>query len=314
MKKEEIAKKIEKDNQNEENVIEDEEEEEIGLIKKDIKSNKEEKEELITDDKEKPKDKDEKKELTPEEYRQKRLEEKNKLLEKYKLKPRKYIIFEQNHKSYLLVHITKSTQNGLINIILFPPQYPQYIISNESKHNLSFKQKKDEFYKELFYLEPKTSIPYIWGDSLRNEKVLIAMLDKNEIELNLNEIAIHKKKFNIKENGKTNSYTFYFQTLVEKENYRTRKLVIKNETIKNKTRGYFLEVLKGKKKSVNMKFKVVTKGLGLSIINNEPKEIFYISAYGCTIEGNQFTFKREDNDHSITNVMFILKNFQIMIY
>ena len=309
MKKEEIAKKIEKDNKNEENVIEDEEEEEIGLIKKDIKSNKEEKGELITDDKEKPKDKDEKKELTPEEDRQKRLEEKNKLLEKYKLKPRKYIIFEQNHKSYLLVHITKSTQNGLINIILFPPQYPQYIISNESKHNLSFKQKKDEFYKELFYLEPKTSIPYIWGDSLRNEKVLIAMLDKNEIELNLNEIAIHKKKFNIKENGKTNSYTFYFQTMIE--NNKTRKLLIKNETIKNKARGYFLEVLKGKRKSVNMKFTVITKGLGLSIISNEPKEIFYISSYGCTIKGNQFSFKKDDCDHSITNVMFILKNFQI---
>ena len=313
IKKEQIAKKLEKvNNENEENVSDEDDEEEIILIKKDKKEDENEininKEEKV-EDKDKNKEKD--KELSPEEDRQKRLEEKNKLLEKYKLKPRKYIIFEQNHTFYLLVHITKSTQNGLINIILFPPKYPQYIISNESKHRLSFKQKKDDFGKEIFYLEPKSSIPYVWGDSLKNEKTLIVMLDKNDIELNLNEIKINKKKFEIKEKGKTNSYTFYFQTLVEKENYRTRKLVIKNETIKNKTRGYFLEVLKGKKKSVNMKFKVVTKGLGLSIINNEPKEIFYISAYGCTIEGNQFTFKREDNDHSITNVMFILKNFQI---
>ena len=108
---------------------------------------------------------------------------------------------------------------------------------------------------------------------------------------------------------KKKTFTFYFQTLIE--NNKTRKLVIKNESIKNKARGYFLEVMKGKKKSVNFKFKFETKGLGISIINNEPKEIFYISAYGCTIEGNQFSFKKDECDHSITNVIFVLKNFQI---
>ena len=70
--------------------------------------------------------------------------------------------------------------------------------------------------------------------------------------------------------------------------------------------------MKGKKKSVNFKFKFETKGLGISIINNEPKEIFYISAYGCTIEGNQFSFKKDECDHSITNVIFVLKNSEII--
>ena len=308
LKKEELVKNNEINIMNEKS--ESDSEEEIILIKKDKEEKKEE------ENKEKDNAKD-KKELSPEEDRQKRLEEKNKLIEKYKMKPRKYIIFQQNQRNYLLVHISKSTKDGLINIVLFPPVYPQYVISNESKHRLSFQQKKDDYNKEIFYLEPKNiakndiqySIPYVWGDSLRNDKALVVMLDKNKIELNLNEIKITKKDFEIKEGPNNKKYTFYFQTLIEDN--KTRKLIIKNESNKNKTRGYFLEVMKGQKKSLNLKFKAITKGLGISIINKEPKEIFYISAYGCIIDGNQFSFKKDLCEHSITNLIFTLKNFQI---
>ena len=302
LKKEEIAKNIEKESQVP--LKDDEEEEELintdGTNMSNINN--------IKDDKpEKKEGKQE--ELTPEEERRKRREERNKKLEGKKMKPRKYIIFQQNYKSYLLVHIVKSAYGGLIYVVLFPPEHPQYIVSNESKQRLTFKQKKDEFSQELFTLEKNESIPYIWGDTLKNEKLLIAMLDKNQIELNLNEIKILKKQFDIKENGVSKSCTFYFQTTIE--NNKTRKLIIKNEDIKNKNRGYFLQVLKGQKKSYNTKFKLVTKGLGLSIISNEPKEIFYISSYGGLIDGSMFTFKKDDCDHSITNISLVLKNFQI---
>ena len=296
--KEELIENIDNDNISDE----EEKEEEIILIKKD-KEQKEKKIEI------KQKEKEKEKELTPEEYIKKELEEEKELLEKYKLRPRKYIIFQQNQKDYLLVRISKSTINGLINIIIFPPEYPQYEISNESNHRLTFKQKKDEYSNELFYLERNASIPYVWGDSLRNEKILIIKSDKNEMEINLNDIKILNKKFEINENGINKSYMFYFQTLIE--NNKTRKLIIKNETKENKNSGYFLEVLKGKKKSINLKFKIVTKGLGISVIDNEPKEIFYISAYGSTIEGNKFSYKKDDCEHSIINVMFTLRNFQI---
>jgi hypothetical protein len=65
-----------------------------------------------------------------------------KMLDEKKMKPRKYILFTQNYKNYLLVHIVRSAYSGLIYIVLFPPQHPQYIISNESKQRLTFKQKK----------------------------------------------------------------------------------------------------------------------------------------------------------------------------
>ena len=296
IKNEELIKNIE-ENDIDNDIISDEEEEEINLIKKD-------KEEIRIEVK-----KEKEKELSPDEYKQKELEDEKKLLEKYKIKPRKYFIFQQNHQDYLLVHVSKSTINGLINIIIFPPEYPQYKISNESNHRLTFKQKKDEYSNELFYLERDISIPYVWGDSLQNEKILIIMLDNNEIEINLNDIKIIKKEIKLNENGKSNPYTFYFQTLIE--NNKTRKLIIKNDSTESRSNSNFLELLKGQKKSINIKFKIVAKGLGISIINNEPKEIFYISAYGSILEGNKFSYKKDDCEHSIINVMFTLRNFQI---
>ena len=55
--------------------------------------------------------------------RQKRLEEKKKKLEEKKMKLRKYILFKQNYKNYLLVHITKSSYSGKRNFKVYP--YPQ---------------------------------------------------------------------------------------------------------------------------------------------------------------------------------------------
>ena len=304
LKKEEIAKNIEKDIEDNNDEFEEMEE----IINTDRK-NKINNKNNIEEEKVVIKEENPKQLLTPEEERQKRIEKKTKKLEEKKMKPRKYIIFKQNNRNYLLVHLVKSAYGGLIYIVLFPPEYPQYIISNESKYNLTFKQKKDEFYKEIFTLEKDESIPYIWGDSLKNEKLLIAMLDKNQVELNLNEIKIIDKQFDIKEKGISKNNKFYFQTIIE--NNKTRKLIIKNEDIKNKNRGYFLQILRGQKKSYNTKFYISTKGLGLSIISNEPKEIFYISSYGGIIDGQMFTFKKDECDHSITNVRLVVKNFQI---
>ncbi len=60
-----------------------------------------------------------------------------------------------------------------------------------------------------------------------------------------------------------------------------------------------------------MTFKFNTKGLGLSIISSEPREIFYISFYGIIIEGQMFSYQKDKCEHSMTNVKVALKNFQI---
>ena len=260
-------------------------------------------------EKEKEKEKN-KKELTPEEVKKKKEEEKLKKLKEMQIRPRKYLLFKQNGQPFVIVHIVKSSIGGLIYIILFPPEYPQYLIQNETKCPISLRQKDDKFNEEKITIPKGESIPYSWGDLLKNSKKLVAIVGSNTIEINLNEIKIIRKEFEIKENNINKKYNFYFQTIVE--NNKTRKLIIKNEDKKNINKGYFLKSIKGQQKtSNNMLFKFNTKGIGLSIINNEPREIFYISFYGIILDGQMFSYKKDKCDHMISNLRFTLKNFQL---
>ena len=92
------------------------------------------------------------KELTPLQEKLKKIEEKNKKLEKFKMKPRKYLVFNQNNESYLLIRITKAIYNGLIYIVIFPPENPKYIIRNSTDLLISLKQKKDSYNQENIVL------------------------------------------------------------------------------------------------------------------------------------------------------------------
>ena len=250
-----------------------------------------------------------KKELLPEEERRLKEEKERQKMEKIKIKPRKYIIFRQNGLNYLLLHATKVSSNSLIYIVIYPPKNPKYIIENKSNERLTISQKNDNFSEEIIILEKNSSIPYVWGDPFQNEQLLIVSFKgEYKTEINLNQIKIIKEEFSDK-NNKNNKYTFYFQTIIE--NNSTRKLIIKNEDIQSKTRGYFLKELKGKNKLNNTKMKIDIKGIGLSVISNEPKEIFYISFYGNTIDYQLISFKKDECEHSITNIGLVIKNIQI---
>ena len=301
----ENKEKMEKNENKEEEKELSDEEEEINNINNINNENN-----IIKEKKDKKEDEKGKKELSPEEVKKKKEEEKLKKLKEMETKPRKYILFKQNAQSFVLVHIVKASYSGLIYIILYPPEYPQYQIQNETKFNINFRQKDDKFSEEKITLPKEESIPYVWGDFLQKSKNLLIIIGSNTLELNLNEIKITRKVFEIKENNTNKNYNFYFQTIVE--NNKTRKLIIKNDDKKNVRKGYFLKSLKGKaEKSTNIMFKFNSKGLGLSIINNEPREIFYISFYGINFDGEIFSYKKDKCDHLMSNLHFVLKNIQI---
>ena len=311
MKKQNQGNNLEDDDKEKEEENESSENDEEEIFTGDNINN--EKKNINNEKNEKIKEKEngKKKELTPEEVKLKKEKEKLKKLEEMKLIPRKYILFQQNGQSFVIVHIVKQSYNGLIYIVLYPPEKPQYTIQNDTKFNINFRQKDDKFLEEKINLPKEQSIPYVWGDLLQNSKNLIIIIGSNTVELSLNEIKLIKKNFEIKENNVTKKYHFYFQTIVE--NNKTRKLIIKNDDRKNTRKGYFLKVLKGKgsQSNNNIIFRFNTKGLGLSIINNEPREIFYISFYGIILDGNLFSYKLDKCDHMTANLHFALKNFQL---
>ena len=261
-------------------------------------------------------------ELTPNQERLKKIEERNKKLQQVQMKPRKYCIFTQNNQSFLLIRVTKAIYKSLIYIVIFPPELPQYIIKNQTDFSISLRQKKDSFYRENIILEKGGVLPYTWGDSLKNEKLLYVQIDNNDVEINLNEVKFIRKRLKINEQlllqnnqglnqrGGNIRLAFFFQTIIE--NNRTRTLIVKNNNEIENNKISFLERIKEQKKnSFNIKLKLYTKGVGISIINSNPKEIFYISFYGFLMETQLFSFNKEYCTHIIANVRMSLKNFQM---
>jgi hypothetical protein len=103
---------------------------------------------------------------------------------------------------------------------------------------------------------------------------------------------------------------FFFQTTIE--NNATRTLIIKNSNQIQNNKVSFLQRIKEQKKySFNIRLKLYTKGFGISLINREPKELFYISYYGFLLESQLFSFYKDQCNHMIANIKLSLKNFQV---
>ena len=261
-----------------------------------------------------------KKKLTASQEKEKKIEERNKKLQKVQMEPRKYLLFSQNKEYYLLLRITKSIHKGLIYIVIFPPKNPSYIIKNQTNYPITLRQKDDTFNQEKIILEKGDILPYAWGDTLKNEKILYVSIDNNDTEINLNEIKVFKKNIEKNEdplkNNKQNipkkvgtGKSIIFQSTIE--NNKTRTLIVKSQHQNERNQVSFLErIKKEKNKSFNLRFKFFTKGFGVSVINSEPKELFYISFYGLLIDTQLFNFDKEQCTHIITNIKISLKNLQ----
>ena len=254
------------------------------------------------------------KELSPTEERLKKIKERNEKLEQVKMNPRKYFLFKQNKESFLLIRITKAVYNGLIYIVIFPPENPQYLIKNETDNQITIRQKNDSFNQENIVLAKNQIMPYSWGDTLIDEKLLYIKLDNSDdIEINLNEIKVIRKRLGINDDDEKNEinkgHTIFLQTIIE--NNSTRTLIVKDTHKNRNNKTTFLQSMKKKKNSINIKLKLYAKGIGISIIDREPKELFYISFYGLLLEGQMFSFNKEQCLHIIVNMKITLKNFQI---
>ena len=104
--------------------------------------------------------------------------------------------------------------------------------------------------------------------------------------------------------------SFFFQTTIE--NNRTRTLIVKsNHQMKNSNISFLQRIKESKKDSFNVKLKLYTNGIGISIIDSVPEELFYISFYGILIEGQLFNYNKDQCSHLISNLKISLKNFQI---
>ena len=127
-------------------------------------------------------------------------------------------------------------------------------------------QKKAKDEEERITIVPNQTIPYVWSDFLQDEKLLIVHFEKeggannkeNEVLIDFSSIEV--VKFN----------NYQLQVILENRN-STRTLVIKEIASVVQKKNILFKILKGEQKTTNIKYYVDMKGLGLSIIDQEPK-------------------------------------------
>ena len=239
--------------------------------------------------------------LTQIKERKNELEKEEKLLNQH-------IIYKIQNINYLLIKTSIATyDNGLIYLIFYSPKYSEYLISNETNERIEIKQKKDKFSQDLIIMNGTSEEPFVWGDLSDNEKTIILKIRNQEFEIDFSKIEKVDKKID--------KDLFTFEIIIE--NSKRRKLIITSDKVKNKkkvTKSFYKSLIKtSDKKNLTTKFIINMKGFGLSIIDNSPKEIFYISIYNLFLKYHTLSFKRKEeiNKQSITNIILMMKNFQI---
>ena len=183
-------------------------------------------------------------------------------------------VFNIGDKVFLYFRIKdKITDEGNVYLFITFPDYPILEIDNRTNELIKIYETKKE--DEPVLINPTSKIPFIWSNNvvLKN-KFFCQILNKKIVlsfsQYNQTVIKIDKNKFIIISNYQKNSLTGTRCITFEEK----KKEELNDE--KNEKREFF--ALKNKLKSLN-RVNIFIKGIGLSFLDEAPKEIFYISFY-----------------------------------
>lgn len=252
--------------------------------------------------------------------------------------------YDEHCKFYLIRVTLQTMDNGLIYIILSEPKFPQFLVKNVTKEIVKIKQNGTNI---VYTIAPGTLVPYTLRDlqlADSGKSVEIEILNK-KATLSLDTIEETSQLVLDKEKDLKNSLTFasYNSNInntlnieeQEKDNLKQELLEkLENPTVffsvstdnKNVTRiinintnfddeeglidakQHFI-AKKMKASVVNFTFKI--KGIGLSIIDSFPKEVFYISFYHLTVILRNYVAQNDFVISRYANYVIYLKNFQV---
>ena len=232
---------------------------------------------------------------------------------------RNNIFTNNNEDYYLLIRIiNKSYDGGTFYLYISFPLFPFLEIINETNTQIKIHEKNDDINPLIIdpYLKERRKFPYIWKNTSDPKDNLYFELYKFKqifsfSKLQKEIISIDEK--NIKEisNGPK-----YIQFHVFRKNKGLTRVIEISEVPENKKHKkmfeshiYFLK----KKRPISSSYKVHLKGIGFSIINEEPKELFYISFYDLRVNyiSNFYQTNFGTKTETTENIELFLKNFQI---
>lgn len=231
-----------------------------------------------------------------------------------KMRPRWYEPCETNsYRRYVKVSITSSDE-ATIFIIITKPSMPEYSINNYTDKEVRFYQKGTKKEKIERYCKPASfvggeliilnnlgenierkgstllttrtkdhiityPVPFVWDNQIITEKRIVLEIDGKTKEYEIDEIK-EKDKFKV---GKK---TKYYVCVISTGFYRELEIkhYSKAEVEKEDEDNAGVAALKGltqiaSTKSDGINATIKLEGLGISIVDAEPKEVIYLSIY-----------------------------------
>ena len=210
------------------------------------------------------------------------------IMKKYK----KYS-YTTGNKNYLFFRIKFRIYQYTTYILITFSEFPDLEIQNRTSEVIKI---FEDIKEPPIIVEPREDIPFIWKNVTDIKKELICQIGgKNHyftyLSFNENKIQFNKKK--------------YINIGVRRNKTGSRVLILEEKGYGQKFREYFM--IKQQKSLSTMKIEL--KGIGISFLDETPKEIFFISFYELKIIYR--TTKLLNNREYIEQINFCLKNFQI---
>ena len=208
-------------------------------------------------------------------------------------------LFSLNGTDYYLPIrcIIKTYNKGIIYVMFNQIENPLREIKNNTEEQIEILYNNNKI-----IIPPKKYIPFIVENSLNIDNIIISLNGKN-YNFSFNDIQtkiIKTIEGDYKIQSTPNNSNLTKTILVEFFN-KNEKFVYLKERIIQCFSSY-----SGYKLYLNL------KGLGISVINQDPKEILYISLYGITLEKKNIKVTHiNQNSEILDNTVLICKNLQI---
>ena len=212
----------------------------------------------------------------------------NEFMNKY----RRYT-YTYGNKYYFYFHIKFNIYQYTSYILLCFQEFPELGIINRTSETIKVYEKENG---TPIIVEPRKDIPFIWEDVTTEKNKLICKIKEKKYNFSYSIFEEEKIKVNKKK---------YIILAVRRNKTGSRCLILEEKEIEHKFSSYFMK----KQLKILSEMVIDLKGIGLSFLDETPKEIFFISFYGIKLvyKKTQLLKTRE----SIEQINFYLKNFQI---
>ena len=234
-------------------------------------------------------------------------------LPKYK-KFRNNIFTNNNKDNYILIRIINKTyDDGTFYLLICLPVFPFMEINNETELPLKIIEKTDDK-KDETIIEPhlkREKFPFVWIRTYEPKDTLDFEIMGSSFTFSFSKLEKKIITINNSKGGKN----YYKYKIYRKNKGMTRELKITEISEEDAVENKFLDTVfcLNSKRPSSSSYVVHLNGIGFSIINNVPKELFYISLYDIKIKYLSNFIKTDFGTKTQTteNIELYMKNFQI---